>query len=65
MASTYSYVNPAVAVLLGGAFGEPFGIREGMAMALILLGLYVLNRSETTVSKPAERLPTECAAAEG
>lgn len=46
LTATYSYVNPAVAVLLGSAFGEPFGVREGVAMALILVGVIVLSRSE-------------------
>lgn len=47
LTATYSYVNPAVAVLLGSAFGEPFGMREAVAMALVLVGVIVLSRSES------------------
>jgi drug/metabolite transporter (DMT)-like permease len=42
--STYTYVNPVVAVFLGWLFyREPFGIREAVAMGLIFLGVAVVN----------------------
>jgi drug/metabolite transporter (DMT)-like permease len=38
--STYTYVNPVVAVSLGWLFyREPFGLREAAAMAMIFLGV--------------------------
>lgn len=38
--STYTYVNPVVAVFLGWLFyREPFGAREAVAMVLIFLGV--------------------------
>ncbi|MDH4873153.1 drug/metabolite exporter YedA [Pseudomonas sp. BN515] len=41
-ATSYAYVNPAVAVLLGIAFaGETIGIEEGLAM-LVIIGAVVL-----------------------
>lgn len=43
--SIYTYVNPVVAVLLGWLFyREPFGAREGLAMAVIFLGVAVVKR---------------------
>ena len=38
--STYTYVNPIVAVFLGSLFyGEAFGLREGMAMIAVFSGV--------------------------
>jgi drug/metabolite transporter (DMT)-like permease len=42
--STYAYVNPIVAVFLGWLFyREPFGIREGFAMCLVITGVVVVK----------------------
>lgn len=59
MLATYSYVNPAVAVLLGSFMGESLGSKEGLAMALILLGLVVLHRGETAARSTAAEPATE------
>jgi len=42
-ATSYAYVNPAVAVLLGVTFaGEHFGVEEGFAMILIILAVVLI-----------------------
>ncbi len=42
-ATSYAYVNPAVAVLLGVTFaGEHVGIEEGLAMILIILAVVLI-----------------------
>ena len=42
--STYTYVNPIVAVFLGWLiYREPFGMRETLAMALIFTGVAVVK----------------------
>ena len=42
--STYAYVNPIVAVTLGWLFyREPFGVREAIAMALVISGVIVVK----------------------
>ncbi|MGL4564501.1 MAG: drug/metabolite exporter YedA [Halioglobus sp.] len=42
-ATSYAYVNPAVAVLLGVTFaGEHVGIEEGLAMVLIILAVVLI-----------------------
>lgn len=44
--STYAYVNPIVAVLLGWAFaGEAPGIHTGVAAVTILLSVWMINSS--------------------
>lgn len=41
---TYAYVNPVVAVLLGSLFaGEPFSVRQMLALAVILAGVLLIN----------------------
>lgn len=41
---TYAYINPVVAVLLGCAFaGEPFTMRQMLALAVILGGVLLIN----------------------
>jgi drug/metabolite transporter (DMT)-like permease len=45
-AGSCAYVNPMVAVALGAVFGEPFGIREVIAMAAILAGVGLVARAE-------------------
>lgn len=47
IASLYSYVNPLVAVLLGVWFyGETFTAREGIAMAIIFVGVALVKRAQ-------------------
>jgi drug/metabolite transporter (DMT)-like permease len=47
VASTYAFVNPVVAVLLGwAAAGEPLNWRVGVASALILTAVALMIRSE-------------------
>jgi drug/metabolite transporter (DMT)-like permease len=42
--STYTYVNPIVAVSLGYLFyGEPFGIREAVAMVAVFTGVALVK----------------------
>lgn len=42
--STYAYVNPIVAVFLGWFFyREPFGVREMIAMGLVITGVVVVK----------------------
>ena len=42
--ATYAYVNPLIAVLLGSwILGEPFGVRTGIAAAVILAGVGVIT----------------------
>ena len=44
--SVYSYVNAVVAVALGWLlYGEPFGVREALAMAAIFAGVAMVKRS--------------------
>ncbi len=46
--TTYNYVNPVVAVLLGWVFyREPLGVREFVAMAIIFLGVAVVRRMQS------------------
>lgn len=42
LATSYSYVNPAVAVGIGAAAGEPVGLREVAALGLILGGVLLV-----------------------
>ena len=45
-ATVITYVNPAVAVLVGvGALGERFGVATGVGFALILVGCVLATRS--------------------
>lgn len=60
LVSTYAYVNPAVAVVLGWAFaGEAIGGRELAAGAVILasVGMLVLAREKRDDAEPQEELP--------
>ncbi|HEU4385594.1 MAG TPA: drug/metabolite exporter YedA [Anaeromyxobacteraceae bacterium] len=49
LATSYAYVNPAVAVLLGALYGETVGPRELVALALILGGVGIV----AVVRRPA------------
>jgi drug/metabolite transporter (DMT)-like permease len=47
-ATSYAYVNPAVAVLLGVTFaGEHVGVEEGLAMVLIILAVVLIALPKT------------------
>jgi drug/metabolite transporter (DMT)-like permease len=49
IATTYYFVNPVVAVLLGWiVFREPFGVRSAVAMLIIFAGIGVVRWSERT-----------------
>jgi drug/metabolite transporter (DMT)-like permease len=56
VASIYTYVNPIVAVLLGWiVYHEQFGMREGIAMAIIFIGVWMVKRaSHVTPAVEAE-----------
>ncbi|MDH5400344.1 MAG: EamA family transporter [Cyclobacteriaceae bacterium] len=44
--STYAYVNPVVAVLLGWGFhNEPITKHTIIALCIILLGVFLINQS--------------------
>jgi drug/metabolite transporter (DMT)-like permease len=46
-ASTYAYVNPIIAVLLGWAFAnEPLGLRTAVAAAVILAGVALITATQ-------------------
>jgi drug/metabolite transporter (DMT)-like permease len=42
LATSYAYVNPAVAVIIGAVAGEPVGLRAVLALGLILAGVAVV-----------------------
>jgi len=47
LASSYAYVNPPIAVLLGAAFGgERFSLHDLGAMAVILAGVVAISRAK-------------------
>jgi drug/metabolite transporter (DMT)-like permease len=54
---TYAYVNPVVAVAIGGLTGEPVSPETGWAMALVLIGVActVATRTATPVRADACR----------
>jgi drug/metabolite transporter (DMT)-like permease len=55
VASIYTYVNPTVAVLLGWlVFHEAFGVREGIAMAIIFVGVAMVKRASSKVVRATE-----------
>jgi drug/metabolite transporter (DMT)-like permease len=53
LVSVYTYINPAVAVILGALiYGEKFGAIEIAAMAIIFVGVLMVKRfSEPSESK--------------
>ena len=56
VASIYTYVNPTVAVLLGWlVFHEALGVREGIAMAIIFVGVAMVKRASAKVVRGAGR----------
>ncbi len=51
---TYTYINPVVALLLGGIFlGEPFGLRMVIGMIVILAGVAMVQLKPGRNSKAA------------
>jgi len=53
--STYAYVNPAVAVLVGWALAsEPIGIFTVLAMVIILIGVALVNAGHKEEHLPAK-----------
>ena len=63
VASIYTYINPVVAVLLGWmVYREPFGWREGVAMAVIFAGVMLVQRAG---SVPVQELRADEAAESG
>lgn len=56
--STYAYVNPVVAVLLGWAFaGEPMTLRTALAAAVIVLAVVIIIRYGAHSAKAPDREP--------
>ena len=54
LASSYAYINPAIAVALGAWLaGERFGSHELVAMGVILLGVVAITFAKATKPKPA------------
>ncbi len=54
VASTYAYVNPGVALLLGWALaGEPLSARTGFAAFVILSGVVIITTQRTRGSPPS------------
>ncbi len=54
LATSYAYVNPAIAVALGALLAhERFGMRESVAMGVILLGVVTITFARTRKSKVA------------
>ncbi len=52
IASIYVYINPIVAVILGWmVYREPFGVREGIAAAIVLIGVAMVKRASLPVQK--------------
>jgi drug/metabolite transporter (DMT)-like permease len=44
--SLYAYVNPMIAVVLGAVLlGEPFGPRTLVALAIVLIGVTIVQRA--------------------
>ncbi|EXF95215.1 multidrug transporter [Pseudomonas fluorescens HK44] len=61
-ATSYAYVNPAVAVLLGIVFaGERIGIAEALAMAVIISAVVLIGLPQwrRAPERPAVLVPTE------
>jgi drug/metabolite transporter (DMT)-like permease len=61
--STYTYINPVVAVSLGWwAYREPFGLHEAAAMAIIFTGVAMVRRASVAASVPVKKLRADGAA---
>lgn len=58
VASTYAYVNPVVALLLGWALaGEPLSARTGLAAFVILSAVGIITTRRTRGAAPLARVP--------
>ena len=58
--STYTYINPVVAVFLGWwMYREQFGLREAGAMAIIFAGVAMVRRASVAVKKLSADSPAE------
>jgi len=58
LASSYAYVNPAIAVALGAWLaGERFGMHELVAMGVILLGVVAITLAKSFRHKPRPPTP--------
>jgi drug/metabolite transporter (DMT)-like permease len=56
LVSSYTYINPIVAVWLGWLFyREAFGWHEAVAMLIIFVGVAMVKRS----SRPMKSIPVE------
>jgi drug/metabolite transporter (DMT)-like permease len=54
LATSYAYVNPPIAVLIGAvALHEKFGMQEIGAMAVILLGVAIITLAKSPARSPA------------
>lgn len=59
LASSYAYVNPAIAVALGAWLaGERFGMHELIAMGVILLGVVAITLAKSWRQKPRPPAPS-------
>jgi drug/metabolite transporter (DMT)-like permease len=64
-AGTCSYVNPIVAMLLGGCFGEHMGTREFASLAIVLTGVALVSSQELRRSRfqiPVDESPVPMSA---
>lgn len=62
LASSYAYVNPPIAVLLGAWLGgERFGLHDLGALALILCGVIAIARAKSRGEAPAVATKSEAA----
>lgn len=60
LATSYAYVNPPVAVLLGALLaGERFSAHDIGAMAVILVGVVIISLAKSRAPKPAVAATTE------
>jgi drug/metabolite transporter (DMT)-like permease len=58
--SIYTYINPVVAVFLGWfVYSEPFGFREGAAMIVIFVGVWMVRRASVAAQKLRSDASTE------
>ncbi|WP_024683554.1 EamA family transporter, partial [Pseudomonas syringae] len=58
-ATSYAYVNPAVAVMLGVVFaGETIGVEECMAMVVIISAVVLIGLPQWRRSPPREAVST-------
>lgn len=64
LAGSYAYVNPAIAVVLGGWLAsEHFSISDLGAMAVILVGVVAITMAKARAAKPASTLAGDESAA--